>query len=232
MTALVAVETLLLVLLALLVTGLLRSHAEILRRLEGGAGPAGPRLPSDLALAEPRDDVPPAADVSGTTLGGDAVQIAVTAPGTRTLLAFLTSGCAVCGQFWRAFREHGAAPGPGGARIVLVTGDPSTESPSRLRELAPTGLPVIMSAQAWEDYRVPLAPYFVLVDGDARAVEGEGAASSWEQVASLLRDAAGDAAGADRRRGDRSDRVERDVVAAGIGPGHPSLYGADPAEQR
>ncbi|MEA2353553.1 MAG: hypothetical protein QOJ14_1967, partial [Thermoleophilaceae bacterium] len=33
MTALVAVETLLLVLLILLVAGLLRSHAEILRRL-------------------------------------------------------------------------------------------------------------------------------------------------------------------------------------------------------
>ena len=41
MTALVSVETVLLVLLVVLVAGLLRSHAEILRRL--GAGASGSR---------------------------------------------------------------------------------------------------------------------------------------------------------------------------------------------
>ena len=51
MTWLVAVETLVLVLLALLVVGLLRSHAEILRRLdELGRG----------AAAQPRAAVGPA----------------------------------------------------------------------------------------------------------------------------------------------------------------------------
>jgi len=213
-TALVAVETILLVLMAVLMIGLLRSHAEILRRLEDG--PDAARAAAPLALAQPRDDVPPASDVGGVTPAGDALQLSVRAPGTRTLLAFLTSGCGVCAGFWEALRGGADASLPGGARIVVVTRDPSMESPVKLRELAPPGLPVIMSGQAWEDYRVPLAPYFVLVDGDAGGIEGEGAAETWPQVASLLADAMADAR-------DSQDRVERELSAAGIGAGHPSL---------
>jgi hypothetical protein len=55
---------------------------------------------------------------------------------------------------------------------------------------------------------------------------GEGSATSWSQIASLLRDAARDA----RRTGNgdrRADRVDDVLQAAGIGPGHPSLYPAD-----
>jgi hypothetical protein len=220
-TALVAVETILLVLMAVLLIGLLRSHAEILRRLEGGADAAQAAAP--LTLAQPRDDVPPAADVGGVTPAGDALQVSVGAPGTRTLLAFLTSGCGVCAGFWEALRAGAAASIPGGARIVVVTRDPSMESPVKLRELAPPGLPVIMSAAAWEDYRVPLAPYFVLVDGDSGSIEGEGAAETWPQVASLLADAVADAD--DARTG--QDRVERELAAAGIAAGHPSLTSPD-----
>jgi hypothetical protein len=220
-TALVVVETMLLVLLSVLVVGLLRSHAEILRRLEAGDVPQRSATQT-LAIAQPRDDAPAPADVGGVTLAGDALQIAVGAPGTRTLLAFLTSGCSVCGGFWQALRDGAATTAPGGARVVIVTRDSSMESPSRLRELAPPGLPVIMSSQAWQDYRVPLAPYFVLLDGTAGTVEGEGAAESWGQVASLLRDATEDQAMAEQF----GDRVERDLASAGIGPDHASLYSA------
>jgi hypothetical protein len=108
MTALVVVETMLLVLLSVLVVGLLRSHAEILRRLESGEVPQRSAAP-ELGIAQPRDDAPAPADVGGVTLGGDAVQIAVGAPGTRTLLAFLTSGCSVCGG--ERLRPRRAAPG-------------------------------------------------------------------------------------------------------------------------
>ncbi len=229
MTALVAVETVLLVLLAALVVGLLRSHAEILRRLEAGGGVAEPQRPArDLALAEPRDDVPAPADVTGATLRGDAVQLAVTAPGTRTLLAFLTSGCTICGGFWQALRDE---PAPDGVRVVAVTRGPEMESPAKLRELAPDGLAVVMSSQAWDDYRVPLAPYFVLVSGESGTIEGEGAARTWDQVSSLLRDALLDAEDAARRMPDDHDRVERELAAAGIRAGDPSLYRADDAEE-
>ena len=48
-----------------------------------------------------------------------------------------------------------------------------------------------MSSQAWLDYAVPGAPYFVLTDGTIR---GEGAATSWTALASLVSDAIADAA--------------------------------------
>jgi len=85
-TAVVTVETLLLVLLVLLVGGLLRSHAEILRRLDE-------LQPGGTATAAPARTSTAAHDVSGVTLAGDAMHVGVTRPGSATLLAFLTSGC-------------------------------------------------------------------------------------------------------------------------------------------
>jgi hypothetical protein len=226
-TALVAVETVLLILLSVLVVGLLRSHAEILRRLEApspgrSSAPAGDVLAP--GLPQPRSDAPPASDVAGSTPSGDAVQVGVSAPGTRTLLAFLTSGCSVCAGFWGALARGAGESLPGGVRVVVVTKDGSHESPSRVRELASDGVDVVMSSDAWEAYAVPVAPYFVLVDGD-HGVEGEGAARSWEQVRSLIGDAIADADAAGRDDPDTGDRVERELAAAGIGPDHPSLYG-------
>jgi hypothetical protein len=66
---------------------------------------------------------------------------------------------------------------------------------------------------------VPGAPYFVLVDG---IVRGEGVATTWEALASLVTDAIEDQrAGGAAARGRRIDGV---LTAAGIGPEHPSLY--------
>ena len=113
MVVLVACETLLLVLLVLLVAGLLRSHAEILRRLgpppdEGEAAQAG-------ALPEPATRVAgePATDISGTTLDGDAVKVALEGAAPATLLAFLSSGCATCRSLWGELA--GGVPGAPGS---------------------------------------------------------------------------------------------------------------------
>jgi hypothetical protein len=107
------------------------------------------------------------------------------------------------------------------------------ESPSRLDELAPPEVPLVMSSAAWEAYRVPMTPYFVHVDGDTGTIAGEGRAETWPQVLSLLRDAAwdGDGRGAWSRRGvARQGRVDAELEVAGILPGHPSLYQAgDPS---
>jgi hypothetical protein len=226
-TVLVAVETLVLVLLALLVAGLLRSHAEILRRLEPHEhGEVDrPELPTPPRRAEAL----PASDVAGTTLAGDPLQIGVTA-GRSTLLAFLTSGCATCKDFWDAFRPTAPAL-PDDARLVVVTKDRSHESPTRLHELASPDVPVVMSSSAWEAYEVPVAPYFVYVDGPSATVHGEGAASSWEQVLSLLRDAIADDAEAGRGGAARALRAERELRAAGIGPGDASLFGEKPGPE-
>ena len=68
-----------------------------------------------------------------------------------------------------------------------------------------------MSSEAWEDYGVPGSPYFVLVqDG---AIRGEGVATTWSALTSLVSDAVEEQRGLDER-----------LAAAGIGPDHPSLY--------
>ena len=236
-----------LALLALLVAGLLRSHAEILRALhELGANldparsddappsPAGGRTvrSAEVAARPPRRAV----DVSGITPGQDTIAIAVSGARHLTLLAFLTSGCTTCHGFWDSWRDGGPVEVPGDARLVIVTKDPDTESIASIKKLAPRTVPVVMSSDAWEAYDVPVAPYFVYVDGPSGQVLGEGAASTWEQVVSLLSQALDDAGlesgGSSRRhrrrrsRGDapREARADRDLLAAGIHPGHPSLF--------
>jgi hypothetical protein len=213
MTVLVACETLLLVLLLLLVAGLLRSHAEILRRL-------GPPDQESHSLPEPglRTGGHEGRDIAGTTLAGDALMIGLGADSPPTLLAFLSSGCGVCERLWEDLRS-GRPPGlPPGVRLVPVVKDASAESPARLRTLAPKGVPVVMSSAAWSAYGVPATPYFVFVQ--AGRVQGEGSASGWEQILALLRDANADAG----HHNGGTDDVERVLGAAGIGPGHPSLY--------
>jgi hypothetical protein len=247
MVVLVAIETVVLALMALLVAGLLRSHAEIIRRLEG-LDPAregnGAAVAVDPRLPPSRAGTTPAFDIAGETLDGDALKLAIAtdAPG-GTLLAFLSSGCTTCGSFWAGLRRGDVGSLRGVSRVVAVTRDASMESPSKLRDLmahdgAPSRPPastdalLVMSSRAWEDYRVAGSPYFVLVDRHGR-VAGEGTAISWPQVSSLIRDAVDDAA---TRRNDRrangADRIRRadaELTAAGIGPGHPSLYGLDGA---
>jgi hypothetical protein len=176
-------------------------------------------------------------DVVGTTPEQDAVSIAVEGAKHLTLLAFLSSGCGSCLAFWDVFRDGGPVEIPGDARLVCVSKDASEESVASIRRLAPTDIPTVMSSAAWQDYDVPVAPFFVLIDGASGDVIGEGAANEWSQVQSLLRTALDDAGMLDRKgnvkagrsgkpRADalREARADRDLLAAGIGPGDPSLY--------
>jgi hypothetical protein len=212
-TAVVTVETLLLALLVLLVGGLLRSHAEILRRLDE-------LQPAGSATAAPVRESTAGHDVSGVTLAGDALHIGVTRPGAPTLLAFLTSGCSTCLGFWEAFADPRTQL-PAGVQLVVVTKDPSHESPAKLRELAPPAVRIVMSSAAWSEYDVPASPYFVHIDAQGE-LAGEGTAQRFEQVISLLADAAADSA--EQGSAERALRAERELASAGIGPGHPSLY--------
>jgi hypothetical protein len=218
MVAIVSVETVLLVLLVVLVAGLLRSHAEILRRL-GPPGEQEPAIAPPPATARSAAEVP--APLTGATPDGDVVALAFDGPASvPTLLAFLTSGCSTCAGFWETLGERRLPPG---VQTVIVTRGDDREHRSRLRSLAPSGVPVVMSSQAWTDYRVPGAPYFVLVDG---AVRGEGVATTWQALASMVSDAI-----EDQRKAEHGDvgtrharQVEATLAAAGIGPEHPSLY--------
>jgi hypothetical protein len=239
MTVLVGGLTMLSGLLALLVVGLLRSHAEILRRLEaGGAVDAPPVADSeewDPDVPRPREDADweAASPISGRTLNGNSVQFAFPEGGQDTLLAFLSSGCEICGAFWEAFAGDDRDL-PRATRLLIVTKDTSHESPSRLHDLAPSDVSVVMSSAAWEDYGVPLAPYFVYVAGLSGAIEGEGAAANWEQLRSLFKDflfdrehlASSQEEGSRGQSADDAGRlgaINRRLRTAGIVPGHPSL---------
>ena len=251
MTVLVIALAVVVALLAVLVAGLLRSHAEILRSLhELGAGredTAPAAGPVDVPFEVGRGVVGPAGltgstapDVAGTTPAGDSVQLSVTSGGD-VLIAFLSSGCLTCHGFWERFRDRAPLGLPRGTRLVVVTQGTERESATAVAGLAADGLDVVMSTEVWEQYEVPGSPYFVLVDGAAGRVAGEGSATSWEQVERLVTNAVGDrqrdvrdhahAHGSPEHshRPDHGDgahreaRADRELMAAGIMPGHPSL---------
>lgn len=206
MTAVVAAESLLLSVLTLLVVALLRSHAEILRRLEA-LDPAEP-----VPRPETAAGVRPALDVVGATPSGGARQIAASG---NLLLAFLSSGCSSCMRLIESVPE-GLAQLPGSTRLVVVTKSPDVERVRRFRELEDL-VDVVMSTSAWNDYAIPGSPYFVHVEDGT--VVGEGSGTAWPQVVSLLIDAL-----AERGPTDNRLRVDAALEAARIGPGHPSLH--------
>jgi hypothetical protein len=125
------------------------------------------------------------------------------------VLAFLSTGCATCAAFWDAFSEPGVEGSAGPqTRIVVVTKGPEEESESAVQELSPPALSTVMSTRAWVDYRIPAAPFFLLVDGAAAEVVGEGSGQSWEQVLRLLQRSASDSQAASRR-------TRREVLGGG-----------------
>jgi hypothetical protein len=227
-------ETVLLAVAIVFIVALLRSHADILRRLsvlEDGAPAAAPADARAAAAALSPAAAPgeqTAVAISGQTLGGDAAMIGLGAGSPPTLLAFLSSGCATCAPLWEGLRDP--ATSRLAERTVIVTHDTSRESPSRLARLAPPGVELLQSSTAWSDYAVPASPHFVLTDGRGGIV-GRGSARSWPQLEAMLDDARSDAARAGRAPAlavhtteARARRSEEALARAGIGPGHPSLY--------
>jgi len=243
MLAVVIAEGAAIFLLALLVAGLLRSHAEILRALHDlGAsvdpddGPSSTRHHSGPALTGGRTtgaraSGAPAQDVAGVDPQGDAVAVAVAGVDHDTLLAFLSTGCDTCRPFWTAVQGDLGLPG---VRVLVVVSD--QESESELARLAGPTVDVVASTAAWEAYEVPGSPHFVYVDGPAARVVGEGTGPDWPAVRGLLVQANADRAslhhngvsGADTvpvEWRDNPTRIDAELLAAGIGPGHASLHG-------
>lgn len=258
-------------LLGVLVLGLLRSHALILKALhELGAGLELEKEASahtDHAHDDATASVGPvpvsiepgvtpptrkassrAHDVLGEDLEGRPAVLELAAAngsqdaangtddGRPTLLAFLTSGCSVCLTFWQELGPDTETPG--GARLVVVTKGVPDESARTLARLARPGLEVVASSGAWLDYDIPGSPYFVLVEDGV--VTGEGSATSWPAVRDLLGQAVDESAEARARAGragpgmllgdpgpggrDDLGRIDAELLAAGIQPGHPSLH--------
>ena len=259
MTAVVVLLAVAVGVLALIVFGLLRTHAEILRALdragisldEESGAPLSPAADRDRAGGSSGHE--DAKDLFGTVLAGGPTKVAVTGVPHHTMLAFLSAGCRSCKQFWEAFAEPGLDLPGDDTRLVIVGQDPAHDSESALAELVPPGVKAVLSSAAWEAYNVPGSPYFVLVDGGEGRVVGAGSALGWEQLRELLQEALDDAelarrpqrrpqASARRSGRSRAQRADDALRSAGVGPGHPSLYpggsapighnGADAGEHR
>jgi hypothetical protein len=246
MVALVVVSTFVVLVLGVLVAGLLRSHADILRSLhELGVGvgdPASttPAVPSAITLDPPGPSsapgLGPAPTVAGVTPSGDARAIAMDHNDGLTLLGFLSSGCATCMDFWEALQAPDTLNLPEQTRVAIVTKGADREVPSEVQAVTSGRVPVVMSTEAWLDYKIPGSPFFVLVDGSTGQMVGQGVARHVGQLAELIRRAEHDRA-PDRRRRRRGrssvdglDGPAREAAAdevlqaAGILPGDPSLY--------
>ncbi len=224
-----------------------------LHRLDGGEQ-ADPGVPAARPEFRTADGVPPPApdtsrssggrvgadrrhwaaahDVSGEGLFGEIVSVRTVGVDHDTVIVFLSSGCSGCTTFWEQLSDRGGVAAVGNARVLVVTKSPQDESVGLLRELRPAGVDLIMSSQAWVDYAVPGSPYVIVVDGRSGRIKGEGSGTSLTQVSGLMRQAYGDGASAPALRSvtkpradtEREVDVDRALLAAGIGPGHPSLY--------
>lgn len=247
MIALAVVLSVVVLLLGVLVAGLLRSHADILRALHdlgvgvgdptastgsgSDASPAGVPVAMGPPLPGERNATS-APTVAGVTPGGDALAVSVATAGHATLLAFLSSGCRTCAGFWHAFEQPDGLGLPPGTRLVVVTKGPELEIAAEVAAGTRPGVPVIMSTEAWGDYEVPGSPFFVLVDGRTGRRIGEGVANQIGQVVEMVRRAAADAGGFTAGRAfaagldgpERELANDQELLAAGIHPGDPSLY--------
>lgn len=221
MTAVVIIEAVVIVLLLVLVAGLLKSHAEILRRLESlGAGANEPTRAQRLRTTGLGRA--PANEISGVDPVGSMVSVSLTHGRGETLLSFLSTGCASCRVFWAELAGSPELP-TSLTRPVIVTKGPQAESPAAVADLAPNGVKVVMSDEAWDTFRVPLTPYFMLVDGDG-AVIGEGSATNMNHLLGLFRQSAADSTPVRLNTRERATFTDDQLSSSGIEPGDQSLY--------
>jgi hypothetical protein len=261
MVALAIVLSVVVLLLGVLVAGLLRSHADILKALHDlgvgvgepvgshsgatGAGVSTAGMTTGLTIGPPlpaERNSTSAPTIAGVTPGGDALAVSVAVGGRLTLVAFLSSGCATCAGFWRDLGQPDRFGLSAHTRLIVVTKGPDMEVPADVAAQAPPNLTVVMSTEAWTDYEVPGSPFFVMVDGTSGRRIGEGVANTVHQVADLVRRSQADARGnptptttgrahAEGLDGPERERDnDRELTAAGILPGDPSLYPSSLAE--
>lgn len=221
MTTVVIIEAVVIVLLLVLVAGLLNSHAEILRRLDRLSG-SGDEPTQARRLGTTGLGKAPTGQISGVDPEGSAVSVSLDHGRGETLLAFLSTGCASCRVFWEELGNQPELPTPT-TRPVIVTKGPRSESPSKVAELAPDQIRLIMSDEAWDAFKVPLTPYFMLVDTDGGVV-GEGSSTNMDNLLGLFRQSARDSSPVRLNTRGREELTDAQLRNSGVEPGDPSLF--------
>jgi hypothetical protein len=95
--------------------------------------------------------------IEGTTPDGSLARVDLST-GRRELL-FLTSSCKPCQAVWASLSET--------SRGIVVTPSTATESRRNVSALAPPGVLVVMSSDAWFAFAPGPAPWrVVLLDGE------------------------------------------------------------------
>ncbi len=140
--------------------------------------PSGPVEPSRRQAASA---------IVGVRPGGGRVEVETSGSGGPTLVCFLHVRCDGCDEFWRGLRDDESPGLPPEVGAVAVTKGSGSVEPAEVARAARgiTRVPVVMSDQAWEDYRVTGYPFFVLVDA-AGSVIGETVGFGWDDVRSMI----------------------------------------------
>jgi hypothetical protein len=130
-------------------------------------------------------------DVVGVSPDGSVCRIEVVEAAAPVLLLFLSAACLGCRDLWEGLPELQAGLA-GAARLVVVTRSPGEERPEAITALAgdaPTerGIDVVMSSDAFRDYRVNGPPFLSLAASDR--VRTEGVAWGLEQTLQIALDA-------------------------------------------
>jgi hypothetical protein len=137
---------------------------------------------------------PPASDLAGVSPAGDRVEVVLGPLERPVLLCFLHVRCDGCEQFWLGLADGVPAETPVSSELpdtvtpVVVTKGPGSVDPVEVARAASgvTRVPVVMSDQAWADYRVSSYPFFVLVDPGSMSVVGETVGFGWSDVRSMI----------------------------------------------
>jgi hypothetical protein len=111
------------------------------------------------------------ADVVGVTPAGTSVFVAIVGATEPVLLLFLSATCLGCLDLWAGTAELRRGL-PDRLRIVIVAKGPDDEDPAAIGALAPADTDVVMSSQAYRDYRVGGPPFLVVVAGGEVRTEG------------------------------------------------------------
>lgn len=138
----------------------------------------------------------PAANVCGVAPDGAPVSVTLArgghvpsgGPSDRLLLAFLHVHCDGCEEYWRGFADPGRIGVPDGVSLAVVTKGPGSVAPDAVAHAAAgiDAVPVVMSDQAWSDYRVLGYPFFVLVELAGGTVVGETVGFGWADVLGMV----------------------------------------------